>query len=392
MNVPTMTPNFDSITVDAAKTWCSTYTDKNPFVLDIKSKLAKGLSLSVKQEQALASHYSRHRNHPNSHVRLLEPNTSDPNKAQILDFVKNYYLKGSFPFMLSMQKEFALGKGLTTSQWEAVIKCFQKERGSLVPVAHAATAQPIIMTRLANPVPIVVNRWTAMHIKKTKKLSYGPFTLEVVAVNPKNRFMYTVRINASGSVNVCRICGKSLTDHNSKVSGIGPVCAKNIGMYNTYKTSIQQFMASWQTMVNAVGEFDIMIKSRAIKEGYGALMSEVRDACIQQTGTVIPPTPTPIAVTPVAPPKPTYTVPVIKYNPASGLIITKTIGGNPEMFIKDADFRKLMGQSKVDILTKYFILVNVDTSAQVQFERMPLLPNSFSGDLNGKKILFFIQD
>lgn len=353
---------IDQITVAQAAQWCLNYNGTSPFLKDIQKKIQNGKGLSPKQQTALANCYLRETTQ--SFARFKEPALDLVNKLPVMKYLLTY--AGDFTFMKSMVQDYKAKGGLTKKQWDNVIKCYQRDTKQ-----YLQHVPPSSWVRFANPIPVVVNRRVAMGIKKSKNLSYGPFTLEVVGYSPTQRNFYQVRINATGSVNVCRVCGKSLTDHNSKVSGIGPVCAKNLGLGNTYKISIQQFMADWAAMVNTVGEFNIVIKPYAFKEGNQQLFMEI-DKMKNATAT------------PVAPAKPTPVLPaepklghegnpyVIHYSPSNKItsngmenaVEVKNEHGQIHLLIKRNDFVPL--RSNIDDMN-YITIRNVDNGTSVLF-------------------------
>ena len=247
--------------------WCTKYTGSSNFIASIASQIKRGKQLSVKQCHSLMNTYLKSTAVSGSKVQL-RTKTPDPNVItngdEVAKWLENY--NGTFTFLMDMKKNLLTGGGLTSAQWGGVIKCFSNDR-SVSPASGQMMMYPA-------PIPVIINRTAAMKIKNQQNLAYGPFALEILGKGPAmgRSTLYRARINATGAVNVCRICGKSLVDHKSVVSGIGPVCAKNLGtIYHTYQTDIQKFMKEWADECTKVGEFDVILGPWHFKEGYTAI-------------------------------------------------------------------------------------------------------------------------
>ena len=254
---------------DNAVDWCIKYTGQSNFINSLSAQLRSGKSLSVKQKHALMNSYSKSKVVGGSKIQLRS-NTPDPTTypeaTKIASWLVAY--NGTFTFLLNMQADLKK-HGLTVAQWAGVIKCYNNDQKR-----QPASGQMVMFNK---PVPVIINRSAAMMIKKQLNTSYGPFALEVLGCIPtkSRKTLYKVRINSTGAVNVCRVCGKSLVDYKSIVSGIGPVCAKtHLGsMYVTYKADIQKFMAQWAAECAKIGEFDVMLGNWNFKEGLNTVIS-----------------------------------------------------------------------------------------------------------------------
>lgn len=315
----------------------------------------------------------------------------------IVHFAMTY--NGTFKFMVDMKARLLNNTGLTENQWNAVTKCYTRDAQYKAPLLVTPNIiAPAKYFAFANPVPVVLTRKGAMALKKKYNLTFGPFTVEILGaydtVSRRGYRNYIMCVNVSGAVNVCRVCGKSLVDHKSVVSGIGPVCAKNLGaIYHTYKTDIQKFMADFATQCAVIGNMEIEFNSWSFKEGYQQ-MNMAFDAA-KQSNNVITPSVAVNAAPPVPAPVSTMVleIPVLKYNPASKLIRVKDNGVNQqlELHINGEGFRQLLSDSGLILVSKSFKIFNTVTNTSVIFTRDGI-SNTFKGQNMDKVIIFNITE
>ena len=115
--------------------------------------------------------------------------------------------------------------------------------------------------------------------------------ITVLGGNPKmTKLCLTVVPDAEGTVDVCRVCGKSLVDHTSITTGVGPVCAKNLGIHKAYKDDIKKFMSELKVEFDKVGPTELTLWSASIKGNQDLIMKEVSTLrhSSQPVGTAIP--------------------------------------------------------------------------------------------------------
>ena len=366
-----------------AKQWIEIADPGNDdFLKSLKDRVMSNKPLSAKQITWLVRKYDSAVNKQvRTNIATPAPENMDPADAnELLAYVQSY--TGAFSFMLDLQRKYNTNKVLSPAQWAAVAKCFKRDAKYQAPkVVTSSIVAPAICFTFANPVPVVLTRTGAMALKKKYNLTFGPFTVEILgaydSVSRRGYRNYVMRVNASGAVNVCRVCGKSLVDHKSVVSGIGPVCAKNLGaMYHTYKTDIQKFMADFATQCAAIGNMEIELNSWAFKEGYQQ-MNMAFDAAKQSNNVATPAvavapvnvaiaTPAPV-VQPIAKP-----IPTLKYQPASKLIKVKDCGVNQqlELHINETSFQAMMIGAGIGMVKDKFNLHNIDTGNTLLFTRV----------------------
>ena len=396
------TPNapFQTQYTDAVA-WLEIYDANNDsFLKSLKSQLASKKRLSPKQVTWLLRKFNlvTQNTAPKSPLSDAPNNIADVTlRNAIVHFAMTY--NGTFKFMVDMKARLLNNTGLTENQWNAVTKCYTRDAQykALLLVTPNIIA-PAKYFAFANPVPVVLTRKGAMALKKKYNLTFGPFTVEILGaydtVSRRGYRNYIMCVNVSGAVNVCRVCGKSLVDHKSVVSGIGPVCAKNLGaIYHTYKTDIQKFMADFATQCAVIGNMEIEFNSWSFKEGYQQ-MNMAFDAA-KQSNNVITPSVAVNAAPPVPAPVSTMVpeIPVLKYNPASKLIRVKDNGVNQqlELHINGEGFRQLLSDSGLILVSKSFKIFNTVTNTSVIFTRDGI-SNTFKGQNMDKVIIFNITE
>ena len=396
------TPNapFQTQYTDAVA-WLEIYDANNDsFLKSLKSQLASKKRLSPKQVTWLLRKFNlvTQNTAPKSPLSDAPNNIADVTlRNAIVYFAMTY--NGTFKFMVDMKARLLNNTGLTENQWNAVTKCYTRDAQYKAPLLVTPNIiAPAKYFAFANPVPVVLTRKGAMALKKKYNLTFGPFTVEILGaydtVSRRGYRNYIMCVNVSGAVNVCRVCGKSLVDHKSVVSGIGPVCAKNLGaIYHTYKTDIQKFMADFATQCAVIGNMEIEFNSWSFKEGYQQ-MNMAFDAA-KQSNNVITPSVAVNAAPPVPAPVSTMVpeIPVLKYNPASKLIRVKDNGVNQqlELHINGEGFRQLLSDSGLILVSKSFKIFNTVTNTSVIFTRDGI-SNTFKGQNMDKVIIFNITE
>jgi len=384
-----------------AKQWIEIADPGNDdFLKSLKDRVMNKKVLSPKQITWLIRKYDTAVNKQvRTNIATPAPENMDPAESnELLTYVQSY--TGTFSFMLDLQRKYNANKVLSPAQWAAVAKCYKRDAQYKAPqVVTPNIVAPAKYFAVTNPVQVVLTRKGAMALKKKYNLTFGPFTVEILGaydtVSRHGYRNYVMRVNASGAVNVCRVCGKSLVDHKSVVSGIGPVCAKNLGaIYHTYKTDIQKFMADFATQCAAIGNMEIELNSWAFKEGYQQL--NIAFDVAKQSNNVATPSvavaPVNVAVvTPVPVLQPIAdTIPTLKYRPATKLIKVKDCGVNQqlELHINEVSLQLMMIGAGISMLKDTFNLHNIDTGNTLLFTRVD--GNTFKSEISSKPVFFFI--
>lgn len=309
-----------------------------------------------------------------------------------MKWLANY--SGQDLFISSLKSQFVQKGELTASQWKLADKNYRKS----LPKVQLPTLS------LSTPEPIMVGRTVAFkEIRDKYKLQYGVFALKITAVNDAgvarngNRWAEVdVVADADSPVNACRVCGKTLTDHASVVTGIGSVCAKKYfaSSYNVYKKNPQQFMAPFKAEVAKLGTMKIKVWENQVKEHVQNFQLVV-DRFLNQKHTATPVTPTPApAAVKIAPPKPKIRRMFI-WNPKSEpWVLTDSGAYRWRMNVNDFEF--FLGWYELYEKNLIVSIENEITKNAVDFE-CPILDStktviSFMGYHNGKSICLHIHN
>jgi hypothetical protein len=179
---------------------------------------------------------------------------------------------GSFPFLLDLQKKYIQWNRLTPTQWAAVEKCqITEERREAQKAATIASSPMAPQAATRCNVPLILKRRGASILKKDHTLPLYPFTVTVIGVVARTSKATLVDLTlTTGSVTVCRCCGKDLTDVRSQVTGIGPVCAKRYHIpypKSTAAPEIAKFKLDLENLAQSIGVVRSWIPNRTIKSG-----------------------------------------------------------------------------------------------------------------------------
>lgn len=242
---------------------------------------------------------SRYRK-PLTYPSSYKPKNSDPTvfgfPIETRTWMESY--TGSDTFLLSLNKQLSQYNHLSETQWRYAHAAMQAAING-----GKSNKVPLAPLTLKTPLPILINRTAAFReIRDKYKLQYGIFALAITKVNSTGTARngndwaeIEVIPDANATVSSCRICGKTLTDHRSVVSGIGSVCAKKYfpHLYITYKTDIDKFIAAFKVETSKLGTFTIKIWANQVKENVGNLHDAITQFKMQSPSVAIMPPPAP---------------------------------------------------------------------------------------------------
>ena len=177
-------------------------------------------------------------------------------QAEIVTQLKEY--KGSFTFLVDLKDRVLRGKALSPAQVNAAAKC----------LANTNTPKPVPQSRVVS-IDIIVTKWYARALQRDQKLQFAPFTLTISEIRQESAkaVKATVKMTA-GEVSVCRCCGASLTDEKSQATGLGPVCAKKLGVkYITHLNDVARFKSDLQKRIEEIGSFEVWIPRSQVVSG-----------------------------------------------------------------------------------------------------------------------------
>ena len=187
-------------------------------------------------------------------------------QAEVIKEVQNY--EGTNNFMNSLKRGLKKYGTLTENQTSAAIRVIEGAR-------RHKQAQKRIDIKLVGDT-IKIGRKIALGIKEEYNLDFHPILVDVTAVTAMTDRALRIKGKLTKeNGGVCRCCGKTLTDEMSQVTGIGPVCAKYVGVeHPKSKNDVEKFKEDMSNKIDEIGEFEFWIPKRAVIkwDGMGGVM------------------------------------------------------------------------------------------------------------------------
>jgi hypothetical protein len=187
-------------------------------------------------------------------------------QEEVIKEVQNY--EGTNNFMNSLKRGLKKFGSLTENQAAAAIRVIEGTR------RHEQSQKRIDIKLVGDTIKI--GRKIALGIKEEYNLEFHPILVDVTAVTAMtDRALRLKGILTKENGGVCRCCGKTLTDEMSQVTGIGPVCAKYVGVeHPKSKNDVEKFKEDMSNKIDEIGEFEFWIPKRAVIkwDGMGGVM------------------------------------------------------------------------------------------------------------------------
>jgi len=171
--------------------------------------------------------------------------------------------KGESKFVLDLQEKYKKYRRLTEKQVQAGYKAVDRE-------IQKNSQKEVNIKLVGNTIKL--GRNIARDIKEENNLEFHPILVDVTEiVTMSNRAMKLKAKLTKENGGICRCCGKTLTDYMSQVTGIGPVCAKYVGVeHPKTKNDVEQFKADMSKKIDEIGEFEFWIPKRQIVQWNGS--------------------------------------------------------------------------------------------------------------------------
>ena len=187
-------------------------------------------------------------------------------QSEVIEKVQNY--EGTNNFMNSLKKGLAKYGSLTENQVSAAIRTIEGMR------RHEQSQRELNISVVGET--IKVGRKIALGIKKEYNLDFHPILIDILAVTrmTDKAFRFKGKLTKENG-GVCRCCGKTLTDEMSQLTGIGPVCAKYVGVeHPKTKNDVKKFKEDMSNRIDEIGEFEFWIPKKSIVkwDGHGSVM------------------------------------------------------------------------------------------------------------------------
>ena len=187
-------------------------------------------------------------------------------QEEVIKEVQNY--EGTNNFMNSLKRGLKKYGSLTENQAAAAIRVIEGAR------RHEQSQKRIDIKLVGDTIKI--GRKIALGIKEEYNLDFHPILVDVTAVTAMTDRALRVKGKLTKeNGGVCRCCGKTLTDEMSQVTGIGPVCAKYVGVeHPKSKNDVKKFKEDMSNKIDEIGEFEFWIPKRAVIkwDGMGGVM------------------------------------------------------------------------------------------------------------------------
>jgi len=187
-------------------------------------------------------------------------------QEEVIKEVQNY--EGTNNFMNSLKRGLKKYGSLTENQSAAAIRVIEGAR------RHEQSQKRIDIKLVGDTIKI--GRKIALGIKEEYNLEFHPILVDVTAVTAMtDRALRLKGKLTKENGGVCRCCGKTLTDEMSQVTGIGPVCAKYVGVeHPKSKNDVEKFKEDMSNKIDEIGEFEFWIPKRAVIkwDGMGGVM------------------------------------------------------------------------------------------------------------------------
>ena len=187
-------------------------------------------------------------------------------QEEVIKEVQNY--EGTNNFMNSLKRGLKKYGSLTENQAAAAIRVIEGAR------RHEQSQKRIDIKLVGDTIKI--GRKIALGIKEEYGLDFYPILVDVTAVTAMTDRALRIKGKLTKeNGGVCRCCGKTLTDEMSQVTGIGPICAKYVGVeHPKTKDDVDKFKEDMSNKIDEIGEFEFWIPKRAVIkwDGMGGVM------------------------------------------------------------------------------------------------------------------------
>ena len=222
------------------------YTGTNQFLNNLKQSLTKYPHLTQRQTEAANKIFMNIERNGEIVIENLSEN---------LQKIMNY--NGSNEFVLKMKEDYTKWRRLSDSQIASAVRTITKEKN---PTQE-------LRIDLKNE-SIKLKRGVALRIKEEYGLDFMPILIDLVATTHITQKAIRIRAKLTKeNGDVCRCCGAELTDEFSILTGIGPICSKNLGVkYIKNKNEVERYKVELAERVEQIGEFEFWLPKSQIRE------------------------------------------------------------------------------------------------------------------------------
>lgn len=222
------------------------YQGNNKFLNNLKESLTRYPSLTKRQCDIAEKAF-----------RTIERNGEIviENLSEDLQLIMNY--NGSDEMVLDIKETYSQWRSLTERQIMAAVKRIKKEKN------------PTIELRIdLKNESIKLKRGVALKLKQEYGLEFMPILVDLVGTTHMSTKAVKVRAKLTKeNGDVCRCCGAELTDEFSILTGMGPICSKNLRLkYIKDKSEVARFHEELALRIEEIGEFEFWLPKSQIRE------------------------------------------------------------------------------------------------------------------------------
>ena len=219
------------------------YQGQNSFVLKMKDALDKYRQLTPNQIEAVKKCF-------NSETKIKFEELPE-------DFKKIVDYQGNSNFVKDIASKIQQFGTITNKQKETALYHIQKEENK---------EKVVKMNWPTVGETIKIGRVIGQKLKEKYGLKFNPILIDITslrAVSPK-AVLFTGKMTVMRG-NVCTCCLKSLTDEFSMATGLGKICAKNIGVeYIKDLSEVERFRQEYLQRVEEIGEMEFWVPKNQI--------------------------------------------------------------------------------------------------------------------------------
>jgi hypothetical protein len=194
-------------------------------------------------------------------ILMSEEKTKEINMDELPENIKKIMMyEGPNDFVHNIKEQYTKWRSLTEKQISSAIRQIEKEGNPVIDFVF-----PL------NNESITLKRGIALKIKKEYGFQFMPILVDVVKTTKlsKKAIKIVAKLTKQNG-DVCRCCGATLTDHFSMITGIGPICSKNLGVkYIKNSTELKRFEQELSDKIDEIGEFEFWLPKSQIKEYIG---------------------------------------------------------------------------------------------------------------------------
>lgn len=224
------------------------YQGSNSFILKMKEVINQYKGLTEKQISAVEKILS-------SNTKINIENLND-------DLKKIAKYQGINNFVIDIRSKLMEYGTLTNKQISSALNQIDKE---------SKKTESVKVNIPTVGETIKVGRTVGTTLKKKYNLKFNPILLDITKVKSvsSKAVLFSGKMTVKRG-DVCMCCAKTLTDELSMLTGVGKICAKNMGIeYLTDVNQAEEFRNEYLNKVNQIGEMEFWVPKTQIKKWNG---------------------------------------------------------------------------------------------------------------------------